>query len=67
MAGAQDIEERIAHLERQVEELSDVVAGQQGEIAQLTARVEALMAREAEREVEAGGTAPLADQKPPHW
>lgn len=67
MAGTQDIEERIAHLERQVEELSDVVAGQQGELARLTARVEALMAREAEREFEAGGSVPLADQKPPHW
>jgi SlyX protein len=29
--------------------------------------VEMLMMREAEREVDQGGTIPLADQKPPHW
>ena len=67
MTDARNIEERIAHLERQMEELSDVVAGQQTEIARLMARIEALMAREAEREFEAGGSVPLADQKPPHW
>lgn len=61
------IEEEMAHLGRLVEELSDVVARQDAEIARLTRRVEMLMAREAEREVEAGGTLPLADQKPPHW
>lgn len=61
------IEEEMAHLGRMVEELSDVVARQDAEIARLTRRVEMLMAREAEREVEAGGTLPLADQKPPHW
>lgn len=61
------IEEEMAHLGRMVEELSDVVARQDAEIARLTRRVELLMAREAEREVEAGGTLPLADQKPPHW
>jgi SlyX protein len=26
-----------------------------------------LMQREAEREADAGGTIPLADQRPPHW
>lgn len=60
-------EERIAHLERMVEDLSEVVARQDGEITRLTRRVEMLMAREAEREFAAGGTVPLADQKPPHW
>ncbi|MBF9046113.1 SlyX protein [Rhodobacterales bacterium LSUCC0031] len=60
-------EERIAHLERMVEDLSEVVARQDGEIARLTRQVEMLMAREAEREVDASGTIPLADQRPPHW
>lgn len=60
-------EERIAHLERMVGDLSEVVARQDGEIARLTRRVEMLMAREAEREVDASGTIPLADQRPPHW
>jgi SlyX protein len=67
MAELGKIEERIAHLERMLDDLSEVVARQDGEIARLTRRVEMLMRREAEREVEAGGTVPLADQKPPHW
>ena len=65
------LEEMLAHLSRQVEELSDVVARQDREIATLTRRVEMLMHREAEREAEResemGGSVPLADQKPPHW
>ncbi len=61
------VEETLAHLVRTVEELSDVVARQDTEIARLTARVEMLMAREAEREAAEGGTVPLADKPPPHW
>lgn len=67
MTDRTDLEERIAHLERVAEDLSEVVARQDAEIARLTRRVEMLMQREAEREIDAGGTAPLADQKPPHW
>lgn len=67
MARDTGLEERIAHLERTVDDLSEVVARQDAEIARLTRRVEMLMMREAEREVDAGGTVPLADQKPPHW
>ena len=67
MARDTGLEERIAHLERAVDDLSEVVARQDAEIARLTRRVEMLMQREAEREVDAGGTIPLADQKPPHW
>ena len=61
------LEETVAHLTRTVEDLSEVLARQDGELARLTRRVEMLMNREAEREVEAGGTVPLADQRPPHW
>jgi SlyX protein len=60
-------EERIAHLARMVDDLSEVVARQDSEIGRLTRRVEMIMAREAEREYAAGGSVPLADQKPPHW
>lgn len=60
------LEERIAHLMRAQEELSDVVARQAQEIARLERRVGLLMEREADREA-MGGTIPLADQKPPHW
>jgi len=61
------LEEQIAHLTRTVEDLSDVVARQENEISLLTNRVRMLMERSAERELELGGQAMLADQKPPHW
>ncbi|TRW96821.1 SlyX family protein [Paracoccus sp. M683] len=61
------LEEAIAHLTRVVDDLSEVVARQDTEIALLTRRVEALLRAAAEREMDAGGTIPLADQRPPHW
>lgn len=67
MNSTTNTEEMLAHLTRQVEELSDVIARQDREIALLTARVAMLITREAEREADAGGTIALADQKPPHW
>ena len=57
------LEERIAHLTRMVEDLSDVVARQQREIALLTRRVMLLIDREAG---DAGST-PAANQRPPHY
>ncbi|MDX2485077.1 SlyX family protein [Antarcticimicrobium sediminis] len=63
----QHIEERLAHLIRSVEDLSDVVARQQGEIEQLTRRVEMLMQREAGRDAEGTGGVVLADERPPHY
>ena len=61
------LEETIAHLTQTVEELSDVAARQDKDLAQLVRRVEMLMQREAAREAEAGGSAVLSDQRPPHW
>lgn len=61
------LEESLAHVTRLAEELSEVVARQDAELARLAHRVEMLMTREAEREAEDGGTIPLADQRPPHW
>ncbi len=63
----QHLEERIAHLTRALEDLSDVVARQQGEIDTLTRRVAMLMAREGEREAAAGSGVVVGDQRPPHW
>lgn len=63
----QDLEERIAHLTRQVEDLSDVVARQADEITTLQRRVLRLMERAAESEAAGGGSVTLADQRPPHW
>ena len=61
------LEETLAHLVRTVDDLSEVVARQDAEIARLTARVWRLMEREAEREAAEGGSVPLADKPPPHW
>ncbi len=61
------LQEEVAHLSRAVDDLSEVVIRQEREIATLTRRLELLMQRAAERELEEGGTLPLADQKPPHW
>lgn len=63
----QQLEEKIAHLIRSVDDLSDVVARQQTEIDRLTRRVQMLMQRAAEREADSAGNAPPASQKPPHW
>ena len=63
----QHLEERIAHLIRAVDDLSDIVARQQAEIDRMAGRRQMRMRREAEREADAGGTVPLADRPPPHW
>jgi SlyX protein len=66
MTDLTQIEERVAHLLRAVDDLSDIVARQEREIAMLTRKVQVLLEREAERE--AGmGDAPAANQPPPHW
>ncbi|GFE63389.1 SlyX family protein [Litoreibacter roseus] len=67
MTDLTQMEERIAHLTRTVEDLSDIVARQEREITRLARRMQMVMEREAERELDAGGAAVLADQKPPHW
>ncbi|MGR3659640.1 MAG: SlyX family protein [Paracoccaceae bacterium] len=61
------LQETVAHLARMVEDLSDVVARQEEEISVLNRRMQMVMTREAEREVADGGTAPIGDQRPPHW
>ena len=60
-------EERIAHLERTVEELSEEVARQSRQLAATERELARLILREGEREAEGGTQAPLADQRPPHW
>ncbi len=67
MTSTTDLEERIAHLTRAVDDLSDIVARQEGEISRLTYRVQMLMEREASREMDTGSSIPLADQRPPHY
>ncbi len=67
MGAMQEIEEKLAHLMRSIDDLSDVVARQEKEIARLTARVEMLMRREAEREANEGVAVVTGDERPPHW
>lgn len=62
---AQEMEERIAHLERMVDDLSDVVARQTQEIAQMQRLLEALRER-ALAETQDGGVV-LGDERPPHY
>ena len=61
------LEERIAHLIRAVEDLSDVVARQGRDLDRLLQLTQLLAEREAERESDGTGAIPLADQRPPHW
>lgn len=62
------LEEDIAHLTRTVEDLSDIVAKQEDEIATLTRRVFMLMQREGERESnQSGGSILVGDERPPHY
>ncbi len=61
------LEEQIAHLIRTVDDLSDTVARQDAEIAILTRRVEMLMRREAEREVDSGSSITVGNERPPHY
>lgn len=62
-----ELEERIAHLERLTEELSDIVADQAREIAMLKTRASYLLEREAEREAENSGGVVIGDERPPHY
>lgn len=60
------LEERVAHLIRSVDDLSDMVASQGKEIDRLNRLVHLLVEREAEREA-MGHEAPAANVRPPHW
>lgn len=61
------LEEKLAHLIRAVDDLSDMVASQQAEIDRLTRRVAMLMEREAARQSEGTGGIVLGDERPPHY
>ncbi len=63
----QELEEKLAHLIRTVDDLSDVVARQESEIATLTRRVHMLMQREGERDAQGSGGIVLGDERPPHY
>jgi SlyX protein len=60
------IEEKLAHLERAVNDLSDVVTRQQKELDRATDRHQRLMDKLAAMESDFGPSA-TADEKPPHY
>ncbi|KGM89170.1 Uncharacterized protein rosmuc_00654 [Roseovarius mucosus DSM 17069] len=62
-----EIEEKLAHLIRTVDDLSDVIARQDRELDRLRVRVEMLLAREAARQGESDGGVILGDERPPHY
>ncbi len=61
------LQSRIAHLERTVEDLSDELARHAKALSVAERRILKLMEQAAERELDAGSTIPLADQRPPHY
>ncbi len=63
----QHLEEKIAHLMRSMDEMSDIVTRQQQDIDRLKTRVRMLMEREAGREAEGGGGVVFGDERPPHY
>lgn len=63
----QEMEEKIAHLTRLTEDLSDIVARQDAELSKLSAQVDRLVLREAARDQDASGGIVLGDERPPHY
>ena len=63
----QALEEKIAHLTRTVEDLSDVMAKQDSELRRLTSLVEPLAQRARVRDSDGGGGIILGDERPPHY
>ncbi len=61
------LEEKIAHLEKTLDELNSIVARQAVEIDVLTRRVAMLMQREAEREADQGSHIFTGQERPPHY
>jgi len=62
-----EIEERLAHLIRAVDDLSEVVARQDREIEQLRGQVAWLVRREADRARDGEGSVVLGGERPPHY
>ena len=63
----QALEEKIAHLQQVVDDLSDVIARQDRELSKLRSQVDRLILREAEREADTPGGVVLGDERPPHY
>jgi SlyX protein len=62
-----EIEEKLAHLIRMMDDLSDVVAKQQTAIDRMEKRVQMLMERAATQEADQGNYIYTGPEKPPHY
>lgn len=63
----QEIEEKLAHLQKTVDDLSDVIARQDKDITRLREQMDRLILREAERDSDLPGGVVLGDERPPHY
>ena len=61
------LQERLAYLERQADELSDEVARQAKLVDRLARQVGLLIEREATREAEGTGGVVIGDERPPPY
>ena len=61
------IEEKLSHIMKSLDELSDIVAKHETTISLSASRIEKLMSTLAEKELESGGDAYFQDDKPPHY
>ena len=66
-ARIRQLEEALAHLTRVTDDLHEVIARQDADLALLSRRVEMLMRHAVEQQADAEGSIALADQRPPHW
>lgn len=60
-----ELEIQMSHQNRVIDDLSDVVARQDIELAKLTRKMKLLLENAAD--AQSPGGIVLADQKPPHW
>lgn len=63
----QHLEERLAHLTRLTDDLSEVIARQDVEISRLRREMDRLLRRDAEREAEGTGGIVFGAERPPHY
>jgi len=61
-----DYEERLSHLQRMVDDLSEVVARQDTDIERLKKHLSFLIERERDRDAASGSVA-IGDERPPHY
>jgi SlyX protein len=61
------LEFKLAHLERSLNEINEVVIRQQRELDQLRARLQQTALQLESLEAQPDGTSPTAHEKPPHY